>query len=220
MALVACEFPLAVLLCVLLESAQPLSNDATELRASSLEDPMRERADNASLNRARSGGRRGGDSLRGEDGPLGCKELRSTRYISDGRCTSPNPVKELVCAGECVPVRVLPNWIGGGYGGKFWARRGGRQRRCVTDRTRVQRVHLLCPDGSTRSYRVRVVTSCKCKRCSRQHNESGQRPQEAAPSRPQRSKVRQKEPKPKSSHHGNRREDATDKWRAAVMEHE
>ena len=34
---------------------------------------------------------------------MGCRELRSTKYISDGQCTSVQPIKELVCAGECLP---------------------------------------------------------------------------------------------------------------------
>ncbi|XP_031650838.1 sclerostin domain-containing protein 1-like [Oncorhynchus kisutch] len=106
---------------------------------------------------------------------VGCRELRSTKYISDGQCTSLNPIKELVCAGECLPSHLLPNWIGSGpgYTGKFWSRRSAQEWRCVIDRTRTQRISLQCQDGRSRTYKITVVTSCKCKRYSRQNNDSG-----------------------------------------------
>lgn len=103
---------------------------------------------------------------------VGCRELRSTKYISDGQCTSINPLKELVCAGECLPLPLLPNWIGGGYGTKYWSRRSSQEWRCVNDKTRTQRIQLQCQDGSIRTYKITVVTACKCKRYTRQHNES------------------------------------------------
>lgn len=104
---------------------------------------------------------------------MGCRELRSTKYISDGQCTSIKPIKELVCAGECLPAPMLPNWIGGSRGKKrFWSRRSGQDWRCVNDKTRTQRIQLQCQDGSARTYKITVVTACKCKRYSRQHNES------------------------------------------------
>lgn len=105
---------------------------------------------------------------------MGCRELRSTKYISDGQCTSVNPIKELVCAGECLPTHLLPNWIGGeGYTGRYWSRRNTQEWRCVIDRARTQRIWLQCQDGSSRSYKITVVTSCRCKRYSRQQNDSG-----------------------------------------------
>ncbi|XP_010766435.1 sclerostin domain-containing protein 1-like, partial [Notothenia coriiceps] len=107
---------------------------------------------------------------------VGCRELRSTKYISDGQCTSVNPIKELVCAGECLPAHLLPNWIGGGagvYTGRHWSRRDAQEWRCVIDRTRTQRIRLQCQDGSSRTYKITVVTSCKCKRYSREQNDSG-----------------------------------------------
>lgn len=117
---------------------------------------------------------------------IGCRELRSTKYISDGHCTSINPIKELVCAGECLPAQMLENWIGGAHGRKFWARRSGNHDwRCVNDKTRTQRIQLQCQDGSTRTYKITVVTSCKCKRYSRQHNESGNKFEDPAASSPQ-----------------------------------
>lgn len=125
-------------------------------------------------------------SLTDQRTQVGCRELRSTKYISDGQCTSINPIKELVCAGECLPAQMLPNWIGGSYGRKFWSRRNSQDWRCVNDKTRTQRIQLQCQDGSTRTYKITVVTSCKCKRYSRQHNESSHMKfEEPALSRPQ-----------------------------------
>lgn len=107
-----------------------------------------------------------------EQSQLGCRELRSTKYISDGQCTSLKAVNELVCAGECLPAHLLPNWIGGGY----WARRDVSEWRCVNEHVRTQRVKLWCRDGSTRTYKIAAVTSCTCKRYTRQHNESELKP--------------------------------------------
>ncbi|XP_066497618.1 sclerostin domain-containing protein 1a [Hoplias malabaricus] len=171
---------LALLLCVLLRSAVPLSNHNTELQhpthsSHSGHSTETDTTGAAALNRARSAGRglenTGGSSDRG---PMGCRELRSTKYISDGQCTSISPIKELVCAGECLPAQMLPNWIGG-HGRKFWSRRStpSHDWRCVNDKSRTQRIQLQCQDGSTRTYKITVVTGCKCKRYLRQHNESG-----------------------------------------------
>ncbi|XP_061771517.1 sclerostin domain-containing protein 1a [Nerophis ophidion] len=174
-----------VLLCILLRSSsQAFKNEATEILVSPrVSAPMLEvQRSNVSLNRARSGGSAaaGTERDRSEVSQIGCRELRSTKYISDGHCTSINPIKELVCAGQCLPAQMLQNWIGGPYSRKFWARRstspsrsGGQDWRCVNDKTRTQRIRLQCQNGSTRTYKITVVTSCKCKRYSRQHNESG-----------------------------------------------
>ncbi|KAJ0066390.1 hypothetical protein NL108_012430 [Boleophthalmus pectinirostris] len=183
---------LLLCLCVLLRSCcLAFNNDATELlsphdgssSSSSSNNSARspELQGNASLllNRARTGGRGVGGAThdRGDKGQIGCRELRSTKYISDGHCTSLKPIKELVCAGECLPTQLLPNWIGGAPGSRLWGKRGsssgGPDWRCVTDKTRTQRIQLQCQDGSTRTYKITVVTSCKCKRYSRQHNQSG-----------------------------------------------
>ncbi|XP_053170890.1 sclerostin domain-containing protein 1a [Scomber japonicus] len=179
-----------VLLCILLRSCQGVKNDATELLFSHVTAAVPEVQSNVSLNRARTGGRGAGNTAqdRGVDqrSQIGCRELRSTKYISDGHCTSINPIKELVCTGECLPAQMLQNWIGGAYGRKFWSRRSSNQDwRCVNDKTRTQRIQLQCHDGSTRTYKITVVTSCKCKRYSRQHNESGNKFEEPAVSQPQ-----------------------------------
>ncbi|XP_054903204.1 sclerostin domain-containing protein 1a [Poeciliopsis prolifica] len=168
-----------LLLCVLLRSCQAVENDATERVVSHVSPaPAAELQSNASLNSARTGGRgQGGGAAaqeRGDRSQIGCRELRSTKYISDGHCTSVNPIKELVCAGECLPAQMLENWIGASRSRKFWARRSSSHDwRCVNDKTRTQRIQLQCQDGTTRTYKITVVTSCKCKRFSRQHNESG-----------------------------------------------
>ncbi|XP_020513504.1 sclerostin domain-containing protein 1a [Labrus bergylta] len=165
-----------VVLFILLRSCQALKNDATELLFSHVSAPAPEVQSNATLNRARNGGRgaSSGAHEREERSQIGCRELRSTKYISDGHCTSINPIKELVCTGECLPAQMLQNWIGGAYSRKPWGRRSSSQDwRCVNDKTRTQRIQLQCQDGSTRTYKITVVTSCKCKRYSRQHNESG-----------------------------------------------
>ncbi|XP_061530798.1 sclerostin domain-containing protein 1a [Phycodurus eques] len=171
-----------VLLCILLRSSQALHNDATEHAGSLLPHagPPQEdvKPGNVSLNRARAGGRAAGRDG-GERSQMGCRELRSTKYISDGHCTSIHPIKELVCAGECLPTQMLHNWIGGAQlSRKFWTRRStgistSPDWRCVNDKTRTQRIQLQCHDGSIRTYKITVVTSCKCKRFSRQHNQSG-----------------------------------------------
>lgn len=163
---------LIFILCFLMRSCQTLKNDHTEILYSLMATPVT--LSNLSLNRARNGEKGAGVGVeRNEQCQVGCRELRSTKYISDGQCTSINPIKELVCAGECLPFEVLPNWIGGGLRKKFWRRRNSREWRCVTDKTRTQRIQLQCQDSSTRIYKITVVTSCRCKRYSRQHNESG-----------------------------------------------
>ncbi|XP_068180093.1 sclerostin domain-containing protein 1a [Antennarius striatus] len=170
--------PSLVVLLVLLRSCQPFKNDATEQLFPPGGAPVPEAQPNVTLNRARNGGRGAANAAgahdRGERSQIGCRELRSTKYISDGHCTSINPIKELVCTGECLPAQMLHNWIGGAHGRKLWSRRSNNQDwRCVNDKTRTQRIQLQCQDGSSRTYKITVVTSCKCKRYSRQHNESG-----------------------------------------------
>ncbi|XP_020357459.1 sclerostin domain-containing protein 1 [Oncorhynchus kisutch] len=168
------------LFCLLIRSCQAVKNGATEtLNAQLISTVQDTPSSNVSMNQARNGGRRLTSDARKEQGQaqnqVGCRELRSTKYISDGQCTSLNPVKELVCAGECLPSHLLPNWIGSGpgYTGKFWSRREAQEWRCVIDRTRTQRIRLQCQNGSSRTYKITVVTSCKCKRYSRQNNDSG-----------------------------------------------
>ncbi|XP_059205894.1 sclerostin domain-containing protein 1-like [Centropristis striata] len=163
-------------LLLLSRSSSAVQNDATEsVSTEPAHDPQEDTADE-DTNEARNGGRRVAEAVRNgpDQSQVGCRELRSTKYISDGQCTSVNPIKELVCAGECLPSHLLPNWIGGGsYTGRQWSRRDAQEWRCVIDRTRTQRIQLQCQDGSSRTYKITVVTSCKCKRYSRQQNVSG-----------------------------------------------
>ncbi|XP_058475907.1 sclerostin domain-containing protein 1b [Solea solea] len=168
---------LLLMMMMVSRSSSAVHNDATESVNPEQQRISAEETDTEDTNQARSGGRRNSDAhVRpgADQSQVGCRELRSTKYISDGQCTSVNPIKELVCAGECLPAHLLPNWIGsGGYTGRYWSRRDTQEWRCIIDRTRTQRIQLQCQDGSSRTYKITVVTSCKCKRYSRQQNDSG-----------------------------------------------
>ncbi|XP_072226950.1 sclerostin domain-containing protein 1-like [Leuresthes tenuis] len=165
-----------LILLLLHESSSAVHNNATESLSLQPDQDTQDQSADEDTNQARNGGRRLVDTV--HQGPdhnqVDCRELRSTKYISDGQCTSVNPIKELVCAGECLPAHLLPNWIGGGgYSGRYWSRRDTQEWRCVIDRTRTQRIQLQCHDGSSRTYKITVVTSCKCKRYTREQNNSG-----------------------------------------------
>lgn len=122
---------------------------------------------NSMNNRAKTGGR-SSNTLSYSAAELSCRELRSTRYITDGSCRSAKPVKELVCSGQCMPSHLMPNSIGRG---KWW-RGNASEYRCIPAHSRTRRVQLQCPNGNTRTYKIRVVTSCKCKRFRPHHNQS------------------------------------------------
>ncbi|KAM8841553.1 sclerostin domain-containing protein 1-like isoform 2-T2 [Spinachia spinachia] len=167
---------LFALLMLLSGSSSAVQNAATESHSTQLVLDTQDEPIDEDTNHARTGGRRLADPVRNgpDQSQLGCRELRSTKYISDGQCTSVNPIKELVCAGECLPAQLLPNWMwGGGHTGSYWSRRDAQDWRCVIDRTRTQRIRLQCQDGSARTYKITVVNSCRCKRYSRQQNDSG-----------------------------------------------
>lgn len=100
---------------------------------------------------------------------VGCSELRSKRYISDGFCTSVKPITEVVCSGHCLPLRTLP-WYAQIQ--KVWAKYKAKEWRCVEDKVTRKRVHLLCDNSERRSYKIKVVRSCKCKRYNKRHNMS------------------------------------------------
>ncbi|XP_072269810.1 sclerostin [Pyxicephalus adspersus] len=97
-----------------------------------------------------------------------CRELHSTQYITDGLCRSLKPTKELVCSGQCLPSHLQPNSIGRG---KWW-RQSSSDYRCVPAHSHMQRIQLLCPDNEVQTYKIRVVTSCRCKHYTRFHNQS------------------------------------------------
>ncbi|KAL5010929.1 hypothetical protein ScPMuIL_013234 [Solemya velum] len=108
------------------------------------------------------------------DVQVGCSELRAKRYLSDGYCTSTKPLMEVVCAGQCLPIKEenLPWWA---EFVKYWARQKIRQYRCEEDITKRRKVRLRCENGETRTYRIKVVKSCKCKRYVKQQNDSRRR---------------------------------------------
>ncbi|XP_069504704.1 sclerostin domain-containing protein 1 [Ambystoma mexicanum] len=191
-----------LLACIFLRHCLAFKNDATEILYSHVDKPAAASPSNSTLNQARHGGRHPGHdpAERHSRHQMGCRELRSTKYISDGHCTSISPLKELVCAGECLPLPLLPNWIGGGYGLKYWSRRSAQEWRCVNDKSRTQRIQLQCQDGTTRTYKVTVVTSCKCKRYTRQHNESSHNYEGAPP-------IKANHPHP--HHHRDRKDSAS-----------
>uniref|UniRef100_A0A8D0L3B5 Sclerostin n=1 Tax=Sphenodon punctatus TaxID=8508 RepID=A0A8D0L3B5_SPHPU len=167
--------------CILLQIAflsgegwQVLKNDATEIIpefAENTETPTEQdySHNNNTMNQAKHGGRHPQQSLDpNEPSDFSCRELRSTRYVTDGPCRSIKPIKELICSGQCFPSHLLPNSIGRG---KWW-RQNALDYRCIPAHTRTQRVQLACPDEEPRTYKIRAVTSCKCKRYTRYHNQS------------------------------------------------
>lgn len=101
---------------------------------------------------------------------MGCRELRAKRYISDGFCTSTKPIKEVVCAGSCLPIMDLP-WYAEFV--KVWAKAKLREWQCEEDIVKRKSVHLLCRNGQYRKYVIKVVKSCKCKRKHVKHNKTG-----------------------------------------------
>lgn len=167
--------------CAAAKEWKVLKNDATEIlpeyreREDTRTPPVMTRASSGSTtnqtvnNRAKNGGR-SANTISYSASELSCRELRSTRYITDGSCRSAKPVKELVCSGQCMPSHLLPNSI---TRGKWWRNNGGASEyRCIPAHSRTRRVQLQCPNGNTRTYKIRVVTSCKCKRFRPHHNQS------------------------------------------------
>ncbi|GAA6094686.1 sclerostin [Tachysurus ichikawai] len=151
-----------------------LKNDATELIPEYTEHTVHpehrlQSSNNNTMNEAKNGGRRQADnSPTYEASEMSCRELRSNRYITDGSCRSAKPVNELVCSGQCLPAHLMLNSI---LRSKWW-RSSSADFRCIPAHYRVHRVQLQCPNGNSRTYKIRVVTSCKCKRFTRHHNQS------------------------------------------------
>ncbi|XP_076356352.1 sclerostin domain-containing protein 1-like isoform X2 [Tachypleus tridentatus] len=102
-----------------------------------------------------------------KDAQLGCVELRSKRYFSDGYCTSIRPITEVVCSGICLPVRYL-TWYHLFL--KQVPRKKDMEWRCIEDGVRRKRVRLVCRNGERRKYKIKIVTSCKCVRRKRARN--------------------------------------------------
>ncbi|XP_042363751.1 sclerostin [Plectropomus leopardus] len=162
--------------CTAVRGWKVLKNDATEILPEYRENSRTPHEailtasnnnSNTMNNRAKNGGRTA-NTVSYSASELSCRELRSTRYITDGSCRSAKPVKELVCSGQCMPSHLMPNSIGRG---KWW-RGSATDYRCIPAHSRTRRVQLQCPNGNTRTYKIRVVTSCKCKRFRPHHNQS------------------------------------------------
>ncbi|GAA6214580.1 sclerostin [Lates japonicus] len=166
--------------CTAVKGWKVLKNDATEILPEYTENtrtpqeaiPQANNGRNNSNsntmnNRAKNGGRTA-NTVSYSASELSCRELRSTRYITDGSCRSAKPVRELVCSGQCMPAHLMPNSI---VRGKWW-RSSASDYRCIPAHSRTRRVQLQCPNGNTRTYKIRVVTSCKCKRFRPHHNQS------------------------------------------------
>ncbi|KAI3365490.1 hypothetical protein L3Q82_010572 [Scortum barcoo] len=163
--------------CTAVRGWKVLKNGATEILPEYRESPPQEALiqaasdgannSNSVNNRAKSGGRTAHTQSYSAS-ELSCRELRSTRFITDGSCRSAKPVRELVCSGQCMPAHLMPNSIARG---KWW-RSSASDYRCIPAHSRTRRVQLQCPNGNTRTYKIRVVTSCKCKRFRPHHNQS------------------------------------------------
>jgi len=95
---------------------------------------------------------------------MGCHEMTSKRYISNGFCTSVRPVTERVCTGYCLPRDVLP-WYSEYV--EVWSRSKLNNWRCVERRRRTRTVRLRCDNGVIRRYPLRVVSGCRCEQASR-----------------------------------------------------
>ncbi|KYO26750.1 sclerostin domain-containing protein 1 [Alligator mississippiensis] len=87
-----------LLACIFAQTCPAFKNDATEILYSHVGKPVpASPGTNSTLNQARNGGRHYSHPAldRSNRVQVGCRELRSTKYISDGQCTSINPLKEL-----------------------------------------------------------------------------------------------------------------------------
>lgn len=124
-----------------------------------------------------------------DDVQIGCKELRAKRFISDGFCTSIKPIKEVVCAGHCLPIKEqnLPWWS---EFTKVWAKPKLKEWRCVEAVTKLKKVQLMCENGETRTYKIKIVKSCRCKNFDRRPNRTDNLGQKEKRNRRHRRKVR------------------------------
>uniref|UniRef100_A0A6J0TM48 Sclerostin n=1 Tax=Pogona vitticeps TaxID=103695 RepID=A0A6J0TM48_9SAUR len=155
---------------------QVLKNDATEIvpdfqeNTEMPEEPPYVQNENETMsNRAQQGERYPALPLnRMEHLEFSCREVYSTRYVTEGLCRSVKPIRELVCSGQCLPSHLLPNSIGKG---KWW-RQNALDYRCIPAHSRSQRVQLACPGEDVRTIKIRTITACKCKRYTRYHNRS------------------------------------------------
>lgn len=131
-----------------------------------------------------------------DDVQIGCTELRAKRFISDGFCTSIKPIKEVVCAGHCLPIKEqnLPWWS---EFTKIWAKPKLKEWRCVEAVTKLKKVQLMCENGEIRTYKIKVVKSCRCKNFDKRPNRTDNLEQKKRRRRHRR-KVRKDKDKDKS----------------------
>ncbi|XP_075231158.1 sclerostin domain-containing protein 1-like [Lycorma delicatula] len=97
--------------------------------------------------------------------------LRSKRFVSNGLCTSPKPIGEVVCAESCtMPAGTRSPYLFhlNSLRKRRSTNKSGQKRRdttkwkCIEASVRKKRVKLLCHDGTIRGYVLRLVTSCQC----------------------------------------------------------
>ncbi|XP_050443860.1 uncharacterized protein LOC126847570 [Adelges cooleyi] len=96
------------------------------------------------------------------DTDMNCN-LRSTRHITDGQCTTTRPIVEAVCADRCLVYastlpfnkRVRPSYL--------TKTQQVEALHCVNGDTKMLRVQLQCQDGAMLNNIIKVVTSCRCK---------------------------------------------------------
>lgn len=53
---------------------------------------------------------------------------------------------------------------------KYWARPKFKEWRCVEAVTKYKKVQLMCENGETRTYKIKIVKSCRCKSYNREPN--------------------------------------------------
>ena len=139
-----------------------------------------------------------------DDVQIGCTELRAKRFISDGFCTSIKPIKEVVCAGHCLPIKEqnLPWWS---EFTKVWAKPKLKEWRCVEAVTKLKKVQLMCENGEIRTYKIKVVKSCRCKNFDKRPNRTDNLEQKKRRRRHRR-KVRKDKDKEKDKSRRNKRD--------------
>ncbi|XP_050524416.1 uncharacterized protein LOC126896034 [Daktulosphaira vitifoliae] len=95
------------------------------------------------------------------DTEMNCN-LRSTRHITDGRCTSTQPIEEAVCAERCLVYTSAISLMK-----RLKSTSTHKQQvealHCVNGDTKLLRVKLLCQDGAVLNNVVKVITNCRCK---------------------------------------------------------
>ena len=100
----------------------------------------------------------------------------------------------MVCAGHCLPIKEqnLPWWS---EFTKFWAKPKFKEWRCVEAVTKLKKVQLMCENGEVRTYKIKVVKSCRCKNFDRRPNRTDNLEQKLKRKRRHRRKVRKEKDK-------------------------